>query len=244
MIVSMGIERTTDAVPEPPWWRSSGRRSAPRPRLTREAIVEAALGVLDLEGLDALSMRRVAEELGTGAASLYWHVGGKEELLELVFDRVLGEATFPQPDPGRWQEQIKEATREMRRVAMSHRDFARLQLNRFPSGPNGIKMAERLLAILRASGLSDRTCAYVVPLLPLYANAFVLEEAPQSPSSSAGEKLPEETLGAIRGYLESLPAERYPNLVALSGDLASPAQEERFDLGLEVLVRGIAALPG
>lgn len=224
----MSIEHEMGDVREP-----SRRRSGLRVRLTREAIVEAALGVLDREGLDAVSMRRVAEELGAGAASLYWHVGGKEELLDLVFDRVLGEADFPDPDPARWQEQVKEVTREMRRVAMRHRDFSRLQLNRFPGGPNGLQVIENLLGILRTSGLSDRTIAYVIYLLPLYANAFALEEDSQGP--------PDETLGAVRGYLESLSATRFPNLVALVEDVTSPAQDERFELGLELLVLGLAA---
>jgi AcrR family transcriptional regulator len=71
-------------VPEPPWWRQ--REEAQRRPLTRDAIVEAALVVLEREGMNGLSMRKVAEELGTGAASLYWHVRDKEELLSLRRD--------------------------------------------------------------------------------------------------------------------------------------------------------------
>ena len=74
-----------EELPEPPWRES---RETPKTPLTRQAIVEAALRVLDRDGMDALSMRKVGEELGTGAASLYWHVRNKEELLQLVFEAV------------------------------------------------------------------------------------------------------------------------------------------------------------
>ena len=98
--------RSRQTSPEPPW-----RRPQPPPRapITREAIVEAALVVLDRVGMDGLSMRRVAEELGTGAASLYWHVRNKEELFQLIFDRVTREIVLPEPDPARWKEQLKAA---------------------------------------------------------------------------------------------------------------------------------------
>ena len=111
-------------LPPPPFQRvperGAGRRRDP---LTREAIVAAALNVLDRDGLDGFSMRRVAEELDTGAASLYWHVGSKDGLLDLVFEEVIGEHEIPDPDPERWQEQIKEAARAMRGTIQRHRDI-------------------------------------------------------------------------------------------------------------------------
>ena len=97
------------AVPDPPWWRRRGEPSRGERRpLTRDAIVEAALGLLEREGLQGVSMRKLAQELGTGAASLYWHVGDKEELLSLLLDRIVGESELPEPDPEHWQEQVKE----------------------------------------------------------------------------------------------------------------------------------------
>ena len=97
-----------EPLPPPPWHKAP--RAARRRQLTRDTIVDAALAVLDREGLDAVSMRRVAQELQTGAALLYQHVGGKEELVALVFDRITGEIPIPPaPDPARWQEQLREA---------------------------------------------------------------------------------------------------------------------------------------
>ena len=83
-------------MPDPPW--RTPRKPPTRRTLSREAIVEAALGVLRKEGVDGLSMRRVAVELSTGAASLYAHVANKEELVELLYDEVVGEIPIPVPD--------------------------------------------------------------------------------------------------------------------------------------------------
>ena len=81
---------------------------------------------MDREGLDALTMRTVAHSIGTGAASLYAHVASKEELLELVVERVIAEVQMPgEPHPERWQEQLKECARAIRAVFSRHRDLRR-----------------------------------------------------------------------------------------------------------------------
>ena len=118
-------------VPAPPWHRPP---QAPRVPITREAIVKAALSVLDRVGMDGLSMRRVADELGTGAASLYWHVRNKDELFQLIFESVMQELTLPPPDPSRWKEQLSELAGEARAVLGRHRDVGRLSLGRVPGG--------------------------------------------------------------------------------------------------------------
>src|SRR5689334_11469949 len=96
------------AAPDPPWWRKRPESARDREPLTREKIVEAALVLLEREGLQGLSMRKLAQELGTGAASLYWHVGDKEQLLSLLLDRIVGESEVVEPDPANWQATVKE----------------------------------------------------------------------------------------------------------------------------------------
>src|SRR2546429_1473135 len=90
---------TKPDTPPPPGQRlpdrPAGRRREP---ISREAIVKAAIDLLDREGLPALSMRRLGDELGAGAASLYWHVGSKDGLLDLVLDEIIGEQPGPDPD--------------------------------------------------------------------------------------------------------------------------------------------------
>src|SRR5215470_690381 len=111
-----------------PAWKPTRQPARTRPALHRDAIVDVALRLVDSEGLDGVSMRRVAEELGTGPASLYAHVANKDELLELVHDRVLGEVEVPQPDPGHWQEQLRAMVMSAYRVYARHGDVARVSL--------------------------------------------------------------------------------------------------------------------
>ncbi len=216
----------------------SGGGSKRQP-LDRDRVVRVALELLDEVGLEGLSMRRLADRLGVKAASVYWHVRDKEELLDLVFDRVIGEIEVPDPDPSRWREQVAEVAHKMRGVIKGHRDIARVQLGRFPIGPNALTFSEGMHAILRAGGLSDRASAYAGQLLPLYVSAFALEESSELRSHSDEEVFPEDVLDMIRGYFESLPVERFPNLVALADDITGGEFEERFEFGLELLLDGL-----
>src|SRR5262249_23860425 len=123
-LVRVSSSSELPAVPRLPSRSGPAGRRAPRQRaLSREAIATAALEIVDRDGLDALTMRAVADALATGAASLYAHVASKEELLELVVERVIGEIPTPRDlDPERWQEHVKEWGRAVRTVYSRHRD--------------------------------------------------------------------------------------------------------------------------
>src|SRR5258708_32270199 len=97
-------------------------------------------------------MRRVGEELGTGAASIYWHVRNKEQLLQLVFERVTEEAKLPEPDPSRWQGQLRAFAHRMREVLNNHRDVAPLSTGRISAGPTLRRSSEWLLRLLQPVG--------------------------------------------------------------------------------------------
>jgi AcrR family transcriptional regulator len=236
-------------MPVPPRLRS-GERAAERPRraprrpsLNRESIVDAAIGVLDAEGLDAVTMRRVGRELGTGGASLYAHLAGKEELLELVIDRVIGELELPdEPDPTRWEAQVKEIVRSMRATLAGHRDIARGCLGRIPVGPNALRGSEALIGVMKAGALPDQVIAYACDLLPLFATATAYEES----LFASGDFTRDDAaryIADMRAYFAALPVERFPNVVALAGPLtAGSGGDERFEFGLDVLVNGLAAL--
>jgi AcrR family transcriptional regulator len=226
--------------------RSRDRRRAPRERaLSREAIAKAALEIVDREGLDAMTMRSVAQALGTGAASLYAHVTSKEELLELVIDGVIGEVPTPdQPDPDRWQEQLKEVARSIRAVFSRHRDLARASFARIPLGENALRGSELMISIMRAGGLPDQVIAYACDMLPLYVMAVCYEESLYSTETNSPADLAD-FVAEMRTYFASLPPNRFPNLVSLAGPLTAGSEgDERFEFGLEVLVRGLAAMPG
>ena len=93
---SLGSSGAEPQIPPPPWQQLPDRQARRRREpISRDAIVAAAIRLLDREGLAALSMRRLGDELGAGAASLYWHVGSKDGLLDLVFDEIIGEGQVP-----------------------------------------------------------------------------------------------------------------------------------------------------
>jgi AcrR family transcriptional regulator len=218
-------------------------RSRRRDPLTREAIVAAALGVLDRDGLDGFSMRRVAEELDTGAASLYWHVGSRDGLLDLILEEVIGEQVdaIPEPDPGEWREQLKEVARTMRRTTLGHRDIVRISIGRIPMGPNALRLSERVLAILRAGGVPDELAVQSYLLLISVVNGFTMDEGGFAEGERPeGAPAPEEAAEMVRGYLESLPAEGFPNLREVAEGFAVSDQDARFELLLDLFVEGLA----
>jgi AcrR family transcriptional regulator len=229
------------AIPEPPW-KAGPRQRPARPPLSREAIVDAAFRVLDREGAAGLSMRRVAEELGTGPASLYWHVTGKDALIDLMVDQVAGQVGLPQPDSEHWQEQLRGWVLEVRRVFDRHPGLAGLTLGRIPVGPNVVRWAEWTLSLLRGAGIPDRIAAYAGDLLGLYVGASAYEATLPPMTSPAGEPLSaEESVAMIRGYFASLPADQFPNVLATLDELFGGGPDERFELGLDVILRGLAS---
>ncbi len=240
----MATARPEGGAPFLPWdqYREPKRTRQP---LSREAIVNAALKVVDEQGLPALSMRAVADVLGTGPASLYVHVSSKEQLIDLVLDRVLGEFEIPEPDPAKWQEQVKEFARSARRGILAHRGLAAAMVGTQPLGPNGLRLVEGGLALARAGGLPDNIADYAVYLLGRYIAVTALEQ--ESNRERFGTAGPEQIQGwadQYRSYLENLPPGQFPNLVhiARSGQMMIPGtSDERFELGLEILVRGLAS---
>jgi AcrR family transcriptional regulator len=227
-----------EALPPAPWQRAP--RRAPRRRrdpITQRVIIETALRILDSEGLEGLSMRRIAEELDTGAASLYWHVGSKDGLLDLLFDHVIGEQQIPDPEPARWQEQLKEVGRLQRATILRHRDLVAVSLGRIPMGPNALRFSERVVAILRAGGVPDDLAVSGHLLLIATVNGFTLDETADSQAVS-GAAAPSQD--AARDYIASLPPAQFPNLTAVAGQYAAVDRDERFELLLDLFVDGLA----
>jgi AcrR family transcriptional regulator len=228
-------------IPPPPWQRSPKRASKrKREPITQEAIVDKALDVLDAEGLDGLSMRRIAEELGTGAASLYWHVGSKDGLLDLIFDRIIGEQHVPDPEPGRWQEQLKEVARNMRSAVLRHRDVVEISLGRIPMGPNALEWSERVLAILRSGGVPDQLAVRGQWLLTSVVNGFTMDEGADYTPTSGESQITDEAAQMASNYIASLPPERFPNMVEVADQWQAIDPDESFELLIDLFVDGLA----
>lgn len=225
-------------IPELPW-RTPAKAAQPRVPLTRDTVIDAAVRVLDRDGMDGLSMRRVGEELGTGAASLYWHVRNKEHLLQLVFERVTDEIELPDPDPSRWQDQLKDLGRQMLEVMRRHRDVARISLGRIPAGPTLARLTEWLFALLQPVGIPDRAIAYLGDFMGLYLGAYGFEESLGVISPTGEEMAPEEIVRMLKEYTRSLPEDRFPRTRAATDVMFGGSPAERFEFGLDLVVRGL-----
>ena len=206
--------------------------------IDREGMLGAALELLDEVGVDGLSMRRLAERLGVKAASLYWHVRNKEELLGLLADEICAGVREPDPDLP-WREKLGTLVRENRRVLLGHRDAARILAGTVPSGPNRLRLAETMLGTLFGAGFSRRDAARAALLLTDYATHFAAEEGRLAGAGKVHGPGEAETLARVRQHFESLPEDEYPIAVALAGHLTDPNAEGRFEFGLEVLLDGL-----
>jgi AcrR family transcriptional regulator len=185
-------------------------------------------------------MRRVADELDTGAASLYWHVGSKDGLLDLVMDEVIGEIEVPDPEPERWQEQLRDVARTMRETILRHRDIVRISIGRIPMGPNALRFNERVLAILRAGGVPDELAVQSFLLMISVVNGFTMDETgyTQEPVETAPPL--DQAAEMVSGYLGSLPPDQFPNVIEVADHFAITDQDARFELLLDLFVDGLA----
>lgn len=261
---------TTDREsPEQPLGRAWARRPPRLPArepLSRERIVAAALDLVDAEGVEALSMRRLAAELDAGTTSVYWHVGDKDRLLDLVLDAVLGEVALPD-GRGPWRDRLAELAADLRAVLSRHRDVARLYALRPAVGPHALGILEYVLATLCAAGLDEAQVPYAYSLLLTHVAGFVQHEttlaaATANPSAGAGDaetgdvetgegraggapagegKAAEGLDATLGAYLATLPPERYPTLVAIAPTLVQAGADERFSFGLARILDGLEA---
>src|ERR1700691_2255693 len=147
---------------------SAGRKQP----ITVDAIVETALGIVEREGYAALTMRRVASDLGTGPASFYAHVVNKEDLDDLLIGRLCGEIDLPEPDPRTWREQIIGICGQIRDQYLRYPGISQAALAVVPTNTETLRVNEGMLAVVLAGGVEPQTAAWAVDALSLYVSAF------------------------------------------------------------------------
>jgi AcrR family transcriptional regulator len=220
------------------------RRDRPaKPALSREAIVEAGLQIVREEGIDALTMRRLAQALDTGPASLYVYVANRDELWQLLFDAAIASVETEPTDPAQWREQLLAlAQRIVHVMAEEYPGIARLAMAHIPSGDNALRISESMLSLLKAGGVEDQAAAYAADLLSTYVNAIAYEHS----TYRAVHADPDHELHEVAQIAErfaSVSPELYPTLAALGPKLTYGDGDERFALGLDVLINGLLATP-
>ncbi len=175
---------------------SAGRRQA----LDRQTIIQTALVLLDKVGIDALSTRRLAAELGIKSASLYWHFKDKNELLNemsgAMFEECLQRPNVDDPNFD-WETWLADGARGIRRTALSRRDGAQVMARRRPMSPNGKVPFENNVKTLMRSGLTDIEARLTMQTLRRYAIGAALQEQATSEATRAAGGV---VLGGEEGF--------------------------------------------
>jgi AcrR family transcriptional regulator len=231
------------------WGDAEPGRRGPKPRYSVEEVVAAAIAVADAEGLAAISVRRIAVELGVSAMSIYTYVPSKAELIELMFDRVLGETSDGPTEGTAWREALTAVACERWRLSERHPWMLDLAMHRPPLGPNLIRRHEAALKILDATGLDDLTKDLVIDVLHNYILG-ALQEAREAREVERQSGLTDEQWFALAepALTARLDPAEFPRVLRLgeawrSADKAVVADPLwRFQFGLGVVLDGIAAL--
>ncbi|MEE8599582.1 TetR/AcrR family transcriptional regulator [Euzebya tangerina] len=204
--------------------------------LTKDRVMDAAVTVADRGGVAAVTMRRVAEELGVEAMSLYHHVAKKDEILDGLVDRVF--VQIPLPDRGEdWRSACRRRAHAARVVLAEHPWALGLMESRPDPGPATLAHHEAVLAVLRAGGFTLRQAVHAFSLMDSYIYGFALQEANLPFGDSAEMAEVAEGLGDLSAA--------YPNLAATVTELVLGEGydfAEEFDVGLEVLLDGLDRL--
>lgn len=213
--------------------RTETPRSTGRAGLTRDAILRAALALVDAEGLDALTMRRLATDLGVEAMSLYHWVPSKDALLDGIVETIAADYPAPADDGRPWRDQLTTYLTELRAVLLGHPAAVTLVATRPIMTSATVDVAERALAGLVAVGFDPRTAGGVLHVL----HTFVLGHT----QGQVGElgMIPGRSFEEIWAFRRSVDATSRPLFAA--GLAAEPDLDAEFALGVELLLDGLAA---
>lgn len=222
----------------PIWARQHTRRAS---SLTREAIVGAAIDLADAEGLEAVSIRRVATVLAARAMSLYTYIDSKDDLLDLMADQIVAEALIREELPGDWREAITLIARREREVGLRHPWVVDLVSHRSHAvvGPNALRHLDQSVAAVSALKLGPQDAFRVVAAVDDYMLGYVTREAREREITRRTGVTGAEHMTAIRPYLQQLvDSGEFANITPLlRGDVQ--AADADFERGLRWLLDGI-----
>jgi len=220
-------------------------------RITRELVLDTAMRLVETEGLDALTMRKLGDHLGTDPAMVYRLFKGKDELLEALADAVFasadrddrsGASPAPKavpaaPRAGEWQEVLRQMADGIRAALLTQPTLIGVAVRRPPRGEATFHGIDAGLGVLLSAGLSPKDAAYGYQAVLFYALGFAVLEAPFAAEPDGGAAQQARTHQA----LAELPAERYPSIAATIDHLYGPDLQGQFDYGLRLLIDGLAA---
>ena len=210
--------------------------AAPRTPLTRQRVLRAAVALADRGGVGALSMRKLAQELGVEAMSLYHHVANKDDILDGIVDVVFGEIELPTGEAG-WEAAMRRRAVSAREALRRHPWATGLMESRRTPGPANIRHHDAVLGVLRNAGFPIELAAHAYSLLDSYIYGFALQEA------SLPFHTPEETAEVAQEIMSVFPADDYPHLAEIATEHAlQPGYDygDEFLYGLDLILDGLA----
>ncbi|MER5420806.1 TetR/AcrR family transcriptional regulator C-terminal domain-containing protein [Streptosporangium roseum] len=207
-----------------------------RPALSRHTLIETALRLVDQVGLDGLTVRRLATELGVKSPALYWHIRTKQELLDAMADAIILAAGMGPPREGQsWQDWLTRRAHAYRASLLAHRDGARLVANAAGLSPATIRLFDEELTALVGCGFTPVLALRTIGSCTSYINGFVLREQAER-QESADE--PSQRLAAVTAMLER---GTDATLLLAIREGGGSLGDEAFDHGLRTLIDGTAA---
>ena len=227
----------TDGRSRSLWFNAPMNDQDRRPQLTREHVVAEALAIIAQQDVQALTMRTLAARLGVVPGALYHHLRNKEQLQDLVLDGVLAEVDYHVDRSLPWTEQLKLLAHRLREVLEDHPGVAGILKTRDPLGPHSLALAEAFLEPLHAAGFPHREAGLAFFLLVDYTVGFAVSSTPTSVNEQRVRDASVRT--QLHEFFRSLPADRFPALVALGEHVWLDNRDERFTAGLEVLIDGL-----
>jgi AcrR family transcriptional regulator len=210
--------------------------AASRTPLTRQRVLRAAVALADRGGVGALSMRKLAQELGVEAMSLYHHVANKDDILDGIVDVVFAEIDLPTGEAG-WRAAMRRRAISAREALRRHPWATGLMESRSTPGPANIRHHDAVLGVLRNAGFPIELAAHAYSLLDSYIYGFALQEA------SLPFHTPEETAEVAQTIMAEFPADEYPYLAEIATDyVLQPGYDygNEFLYGLDLILDGLA----
>jgi AcrR family transcriptional regulator len=205
--------------------------AAPRARLSRDRVLQAAVAVADRDGLGALTMRRLGQELGVEAMSLYHHVANKDAVLDGIVDLVVGLIEVPPAGTG-WRTAMHRRAVSAHEVLLAHPWAAMLVISRFNAGPGMMRYLDATFGRLRDGGFSVEGALDAMNVLDSHIYGFTLQELNLPFEAEQASEVSAEVLGQLD------PAE-HPHLVEVVTRIARTGRDEDFELGLGLLLDGL-----
>jgi AcrR family transcriptional regulator len=211
----------------------------PRPRLTREKVLRAALEFVDANGLAALSMHKLGAELGVQGMSLYSHVENKDALLDGIVEAMTWEAQMPPAEGTGWRDALRRLAGEIRAIILRHPAAAPLLVSRPVMPTRRLEQLDAYTRLLMRAGFTEDRAMDVLRTVVLYAHGYALAEACFTACADCGP-WPEDELSQMRRVTEMVPRDAPDHLVRLAMQFCGRCDmDDQFNLGVELMIRGL-----